>query len=152
MHFLLPDPDKFHDMVIMTYNGTNYTSHDLPELFNIMDYSQGYKMWQKTRDTFKGYPFPNVTTHCLRGADVPTPESIEFADENVNSPKAKIIYGPGDGTVNKVSADVCLEWKHHENFHTQEFSGIKHTSILKDPDVVSYVIRQVLHANFEDVV
>lgn len=148
MHSLLPDVDRFNDMVIMTYNGTDYTSKDLPELLiHVMNHTNGYMMWKQSRDTFKGYPFPNVTTHCLRGTDVPTPECLRFGEGNAFPAKPSIIYGPGDGTVNKVSGEVCLDWSGNDNFSSEEFSGITHTAMVRDANVVAYVIRQVLHAN-----
>ena len=148
MAFLLPDPDKFNDTVIMSYNGTDYTSKDLPELFQILDNPIGYKMWHQTRNTFAGYPFPNVTTHCLRGTQVPTPESLNYADPRRFPSNVEIGMGGGDGTVNQVSSDVCLEWSKNKNFVSVEFPGSSHTEILRNRTLVTYIVRQVLYSNF----
>ena len=148
MAFFQPDPERFHDTVIMSYNGKDYTSKDLPELFKILKNPIGYKMWLQTRNTFAGYPFPNVTTHCLRGTGVPTPQSLNFTDPSKFPSQAEIMMGPGDGTVNQLSSDVCLEWSKHENFYHEEFPGSSHKYIVRDRNIVAYITRQVLHANF----
>lgn len=152
VHYLMPDAGRFNDSVIMTLNGTDYTAGNIDDVFRVMDHPLGYKMWKNTRSSFVGslgYPFPNVTTHCLRGINVPTPERINFIDSNsvsINS-AYEIINGDGDGTVNRVSADVCLDWSENENFFAEVFPGVTHTSMVKDNDVVSYIVRQVLHTN-----
>ena len=46
------------------------------------------------------------------------------------------VVGPGDGTVNKRSLEVCKDWP---STSVKEFHGIHHIEILKHKDVLDYV-------------
>lgn len=146
--FLLPHEDQWANTPIVRIGKTPLYAKDYEKIFALTNNTISYQMWLKTKDSFKGFPFPNVTTHCLRGVKVPTPELMWFSNMNDFPVKPEIIYGAGDGTVNQVSADVCLAWESSGRLFHKEIENVKHTALLQDSTVVSYIVRQVMHANF----
>lgn len=144
IYFILPNADRFKDMVILRTADRNYTSNDYDQLFDLIGNPTGKKIWKATRGFLKGYPYPGVSMHCLKGKGVPTAESVDLSSPNSSRRKAAAIdQGDGDGTVNAVSADVCMEWRNHVDFYSHDFNGIDHAELVRHPDVVKYIVDQV---------
>ena len=59
-----------------------------------------------------------------------------------------VTRGEGDGTVNAISADVCLQWRDSGRIQTRAFDGVAHTALVRHPEVVQYILKLVIHANF----
>ena len=147
---LQPAAPIYGDNIILSYADLNYTAKDMPLIYKLIGDEAGLRMWEQSSRLIPDYGPPGVETHCLRGKNVPTVERISYPDAASFPSSPVTIYGPGDGTVNQISADVCLKWADSRNdFHTEEFENVIHQNLVKHPDVVSYITRQVLHANID---
>lgn len=52
-----------------------------------------------------------------------------------------LIYGDGDGTVNRRSLEACLQWKgrQKQKIYTKPLPKIDHMTILRDKQTLSYI-------------
>mmetsp|Transcript_46267 Transcript_46267/g.111370 ORF Transcript_46267/g.111370 Transcript_46267/m.111370 type:complete len:107 (-) Transcript_46267:249-569(-) len=82
---------------------------------------------------------PNVTTHCLYGTSLPTPDAIVLSKPLTPSSAGqtvKVTWGDGDGTVLMPGLVSCGNGdgkRHHP------FVNVSHSDILKSLDVWSVV-------------
>lgn len=56
-----------------------------------------------------------VQVHCIYGSGLSTPEQFNWAKGYFPDYQPAVVYGDGDGTVNKRSAEVCLNWNEKNN-------------------------------------
>merc|ERR1739842_258840 len=90
-------------------------------------------------------PAPGVEIHCLHGVGGPTVERMNFAAGKFpDSPTVK--NGDGDGTVNLLSAQRCLQWNNtserHRVYH-ETFKGVDHMAILRNEEPVNYIVNVI---------
>ncbi|CAL4127353.1 unnamed protein product [Meganyctiphanes norvegica] len=101
-------------------------------------------MYLDTKDFLVNVPAPGVEIHCLHGLGVQTVERMNFAAGKFpDSPT--VIYGDGDGTVNKPSAQRCLQWNNtqkHRVYH-ETFKGVDHMAILRNEEPVNYIVNVI---------
>lgn len=143
--FLLPSSDLWGpDDILVETPTKNYSTANFQDLFTTLNLPDAYEMYLDTKDLLKNPPAPGVEVHCLHGEGVPTVEKLVYAAGKFpDSPK--VIYGGGDGTVNLRSARRCLEWvgKQKQKVYHKPYQGIDHMAILRDSDVISYVVELV---------
>lgn len=53
--------------------------------------------------------------HCIYGTGIETPEQFSWAKGYFPDYPPSIVFGDGDGTVNRRSAEVCLRWNESNN-------------------------------------
>lgn len=149
MSLLLPSATVFSNASILSLGGKNYTSDDYEEIFELINDTAGFRMWQQSSQMITDYEHPGVEVHCLRGANKPTPERLSYPTLESFPASPLIHYGNGDGTVNQASSDVCLAWDNNgkHDFSAQKFAGVKHTDLVRHADVVYHVTEHVLHTN-----
>jgi lysophospholipase-3 len=103
-----------------------------------------YAKYHGIKNINKNFPSPNVSTHCLYGVGVDTPESFHYTKP---FPKGatedpEVTMGDGDGAVNLKSSEVCLHWAHNNgghSFKSMTFNRVDHRSMLRNKDVLGEI-------------
>lgn len=144
---IVPVASIFGNTTIMTVEGVNYTASDMPKIYRMLNDTVGEIMWQKSVDMQDPeFPHPGVEVHCLRASGTPTVEAINFRSKRLFPSRAVPVYGPGDGTVNQASSDVCLRWRNEPNFHTVEYdNSVNHMTLGTGKQTADYLVKEVLH-------
>ena len=156
--FLLPVASVFDDRPIMSViksgKPVNLTAKDLPEVFNMLNDTNGYRMWQQSKDLISDYSYPGVDVKCIVGTGLPTVEYLMYPDEDSFPMNPLIFEGDGDGTVNTVSAIACLKWAQgarlrNKSFLYQEFQGTQHRNMVKHAEIVRFIINEIKTMNHD---
>jgi len=145
--FVSPHAVAFNDTIIFRYKQLEYTAKDMPKILKLVGHTTGLKLWPAVDNLIPELKDPGVDVHCLRGTNTPTAETISYPDDASFPFKPEIFRGPGDGIVNKVSADACLRWSGRDNFQAKEFENVKHIDMAKDAKVLAYITEQVEKMN-----
>lgn len=144
---IVPVAAVFGNTTVLSIGGTNYTARDMPAIYEMMNDTAGAAMWRKSIEMLpQDIPWPGVEIHCIRSQGLPTLESLSFPSLKSFPKSPKLVNGAGDGTVNKVSSDLCLRWQNQPDFHTIEFdSKVNHISLATSSLTIDYLLKQVLH-------
>eukprot|EP00731_Ephydatia_muelleri_P025543 Em0017g626a len=138
---MLPNATVWKDKVLVKTDSRDYTASDYEALFTDADYPLGFTMYSNGITGINaGYPAPNVPVYCFYGTGIPTEESFYYNNGFEESPI--ITTGPGDGTVNDLSSEVCLEWAggaQQQHFESRNFEGVHHNKIVTHPEVLEAV-------------
>lgn len=157
--FLLPQESVFSDIPLMSIiqNGEpkNLTAKDLKTIFDLLDDKPGFEMWKRSKDLISHYQHPGVDVHCVVGKGIPTTEFLSYPDKASFPLNPLAILGDGDGTVNMISATVCLKWggvirPGNRPFSYQEFDQITHVDMAKNMVVVKHVVNEINIMNKEN--
>ena len=146
IYFLFPRPSVWQNTVLVTTPTQSYTANDYQQLFSDIGFADGYTMFQGIESINQNWPAPNVPTHCFYGVGVDTPQSFHykqsFSGGAQNDPE--VTMGDGDGTVNILSSEVCLQWADSGYpFNHETFSNVNHADIVSNVDVLKEVERIV---------
>ncbi|KAI1722437.1 lecithin:cholesterol acyltransferase domain-containing protein [Ditylenchus destructor] len=146
--FLFPSSRLWTDDELLAItDNKNYTLSNIVEFFQDIDYTIGITQYGLTKDTLMLDP-PGVQVHCMYGTEVQTPEQFVWSKGYFPDYQPNIIYGTGDGTVNKRSLETCTQWNSSNNagklVETYEINGADHMAILKDKRTIDY-IREILY-------
>ena len=148
MVWLLPHASVWNNTVIVTTPSRSYTANDYEALFRDIGFPEGYTMYQGILDINKGWPAPNVPTHCFYGVGVPTELEFIYDRGFPDAEPVRIINGDGDGDVNIESSLVCHHWANSQYpFEYTEFSGVGHRQILKNEAVLRAIENIVAVTN-----
>lgn len=144
---IVPVASVFGNITVLSIGGANYTANDMPTIYKMLKDTAGEAMWRKAIEMLpEDIPAPGVEVHCIRSQGIPTLQQLAFPTMNSFPYKPKSVYGNGDGTVSKVSSDLCLRWQNEADFHTIEFdSHINHISLATSTETITYLLNQVLH-------
>ena len=145
---LIPVASVFADRTIFRLEGRNYTAREVADILALLPDSQDVAgMWeQSVRRMRPDFPAPGIETHCIRSSGLATIEALDFKKKKSFPLSPTLVYGEGDGSVNKVSSDVCLRWNSEPDFHTIEFnSSVNHIALATSSLTVDYLIKNVLH-------
>ena len=141
--FLLPRPSVWKDTVLVSTPTQTYTASDYERLFSDIGFTDGFAMFQGITDINENFPAPNVPTHCFYGVGVDTPESFHYKRSFPRGANddPEVTMGDGDGTVNTLSSEVCLQWRDSPGttFKTQTFEGVDHLDIIQNTAVLSEI-------------
>lgn len=142
--FLMPSYNFWGaDEVLVSRPKRNYTVYDYEAFFNDIKFPEGYELYKKTTKLINDLQPPFVETHTLYGVDLKTPAGFVYKKES-DFPDAQpaVLYGDGDGTVNKRSLLGYQRWlgKQKQPIYFKEFSGVEHVATLKHPDVIAYIL------------
>ena len=129
------------DDVIVVTPERNYSAWDYKDLFDDMNYSRGYEMFEEIKNLTGALPPPNVTLHCLDGTKMDTPLQFHYGPGEFPDTQPKTINGDGDGTVNINSLMACGRWKdqQHYNVTLKGFPGVEHVHTIKTKEIIEYV-------------
>ena len=74
-----------------------------------------------------------MPTYCFYSLGSPTPLTYVYDDGFPNTQPTQLIYGDGDGVVNKPSLEVCLRWANSSYpFNSSVIPGRDHFNITSD--------------------
>jgi len=142
--FLMPS-SKFWgaDEILVQTPSRNYTVNDYEQFFNDINYKTGHELRENTKDLIYDLNPPDVEVHALYGIDVKTPAGFIWKKQkSFPDSQPTVVYGDGDGTVNIRSLYGFKHWigKQKQPIFNKEFSGSDHLGILKNPDMIAYIL------------
>lgn len=140
--YLLPSSDVWpEDQVLVRHGGMNYTTKNYNDFFRDIKYPTGYEMWLDVHNLTSSKRPPGIEVHCLHGSKVNTPKLYDYDTGTFPDAKPKVIYGDGDGTVNKESLRACIGWadKQKQPLYYKNFTSVDHMTILSDDKVMDYL-------------
>ncbi|KAK6043855.1 Lecithin:cholesterol acyltransferase [Cooperia oncophora] len=118
--FLFPSKAVWNDTdVLASTFEKNYTMADVQEFFHDIGYPIGWEQYK---------------VHCLYGTGVPTPEQFSWGKGYFPDYQPSVTYGDGDGTVNRISAEVFVH----------EIPNAEHMAILQSPPAIE-IIRKAIY-------
>ncbi len=91
---------------------------------------------------------PNVETHIFYGKGIDTPKSFDFLKDSDFPDYPQINYGDGDGSVNLES----LEWLNNNSFESYAYTGVDHSAILSNSDVlkkISFIANDAINKKID---
>ena len=142
LYWLMPRAEIYKDQVLVQTPTTNYSAGEYQPMFTTFaNYPLGWTKYMPTSSINAGYIYPGVPTHCFYGSDVPTPLTYVYSS-NDPTQKSTIVMGSGDGTVNKVSLEVCLRWANSTNgtgFQSRAFPAVVHDDMVKNTEVLNAI-------------
>jgi len=143
--FLMPS-SKFWgaDEILVQTPSRNYTVNDYEQFFNDINYKTGHELRENTKDLIYDLNPPDVEVHALYGIDVKTPAGFIWKKQkSFPDSQPTVVYGDGDGTVNIRSLYGFKHWigKQKQPIFNKEFSGSDHLGILKNPDMIAYILN-----------
>lgn len=127
----------------------NYTVTDYQQLFEDLNFTQGYDMWGwlQRNASVSSAELPKIGEfHVLYGTDVPTPSQLVFSPGTFPDGEPTIQNnGHGDGTVNLRSMEVFKHVAPPSNMIMKHkpFSGVDHMGILNDQRVLDHLMMLV---------
>ncbi|XP_019876595.2 phospholipase A2 group XV isoform X2 [Aethina tumida] len=141
-------PSKLYwkpDEILIETEKKNFTINDLKEFFNDIAFPDGWEMRQDTEPYQLNFKPPGVEVHCLYGVNVNTVEKLHYKPGTWLDGYPTLIYGDGDGTVNRRSLEGCLHWRslQKQKIHVIPFEKVDHLQILNNPDVLDYLAALV---------
>ena len=152
IYFLLPRPSVWGDTVLVTTPARSYTASDYQQLFSDIGLTDGFAMYQGVENINRGFPSPNVPTHCFYGVGIDTLESFHYArpfPEGADM-DPEVTMGDGDGSVNLRSSQICLRWANNNGgrpFRSMVFEGVDHGAMIRTEDVLWEIGRIVGASN-----
>jgi lysophospholipase-3 len=146
--FLFPSTNVWgKDEVLAITADRNYTINDVEQFFNDINYTIGYEQYKMANTALRVEP-PGVPIHCIFGHDVQTPEQLTWARGYFPDYQPAVLYGDGDGTVNRKSLEVCGRWQKEGNNGSlvtiHRLAGADHLGILADLRTIQ-LIKDILY-------
>ena len=144
LSWLMPNLNHWSsDEIFIKSQNINITRENFQEFYTLLDSNDGLALWKDTKDLIKDLTPPGVELHCIYSYGVPIVEQLIFTQFPNGSHVKK--EGDGDGTVNIRSLELCKQWSDKQNkpVITQSFKRLNHNQILKDKEVVKYIINVV---------
>ncbi|GIY04928.1 phosphatidylcholine-sterol acyltransferase [Caerostris extrusa] len=123
MAYMLPSRHLWlpNETIAMT-NHKNYTVAEYEQFFKDINYTVGYEMYKDN--------LPYSDTHIK-------PPEVDFRKSKNPDAKPDILPGPGDGTINQRSLEVCSRWKRKQKqrVRTKIIDKLGHLTMLYDKKV-----------------
>ncbi|ETN70244.1 hypothetical protein NECAME_14897 [Necator americanus] len=120
---------------------------NVEEFFNDINYTTGWEQYKVAAQMNGNLDPPGVKVHCIYGTGLDTPEQFSWAKGYFPDYPPSIVFGDGDGTVNRRSAEVCLRWNESNNkgkqVTTHEIPGAEHMAIMHNPAAIELVRKAV---------
>lgn len=128
------------DTVFVSSPTRNYTAQDYVALFTDIGAPDTAEVWEDV-NTLNELKPPGIQTYCIYGYGVPTEISYYYANGWENDPEMNM-SDLGDGTVPLDSLRQCEVWDTQQGpaINVTKFNLIKHGDIIKDPDVIQFVL------------
>ncbi|XP_001663352.2 group XV phospholipase A2 [Aedes aegypti] len=146
--WLMPNPLlwKPNEVMVRSLSRT-YTMDQLEEFFQDLDYINGWEMRKDSLEYALNFTAPGVELHCMFGSGFNTVESLNYEKSYDFSGKPTLVYGDGDGTVNRRSLEACRHWSSQQKqpIYMREFPGADHMNILADLSVLDSIIKVLMY-------
>lgn len=140
-YWLAPRASVWKDTILLSTPTKNYTASDYQELYADAGYPQGYTQISEFAVDLSP---PNVPTHCFYALGSPTVLTYVYDDGFPSTPPTRIIYGDGDGVVNKPSLEACLQWANSSYpFNSSVIANRDHFNISSDKSLLQTIGRIV---------
>lgn len=146
---LMPSPELWSsDEVLVKTPGRSYTVNDYDDFFKDMGFPLGIKLRKLVRNLI--YPLsthaPNVRLHCLYGTGVHTAASYMYEKGEFPDHQPEVIYGDGDGTVNRRSLEACGTWiqRQDQSVSLKSYHSVNHMGIHSDSNVLNDIKNVLL--------
>ncbi|XP_058451814.1 phospholipase A2 group XV-like isoform X2 [Malaya genurostris] len=149
--WMLPNPILWKpNYVIARSMSRNYTMEQMEEFFKDIDYSDGWEMRKDTVSYSMNFTAPGVEIHCLYGTGLNTVESLNYEKSYDLSGKPTLMYGDGDGTVNRLSLEACKYWTNQQKkpIYMREFPRADHMAILADLGVLDSIVKVLMYDKY----
>ncbi|XP_058814274.1 phospholipase A2 group XV-like isoform X2 [Topomyia yanbarensis] len=146
--WLLPSPLIWKPNEVMVRSlSRNYTMDQLEDFFKDIDYPDGWEMRKDTLSYVLNFTAPGVELHCLYGTGTNTVESLNYEKSFDLNGKPTLLYGDGDGTVNRRSLEACQHWKNQQKqpIFMREFPGADHMNILANLGVLDSIVKVLMY-------
>ncbi|KAJ8958547.1 hypothetical protein NQ314_006386 [Rhamnusium bicolor] len=129
------------DEILVQTEKKNYTINDMQDFFKGISFPDGWEMRKDTEPYQLNYNPPGVEVHCLYGVNVNTVEKLYYKPGTWLDGYPTLIYGDGDGTVNRRSLEGCRHWQsiQKQKVFTKELTKIDHLQILHDKSTLDYI-------------
>lgn len=143
--FLMPS-DQFWDAdeILVSTPNRNYTVNDYKQLFEDLDFEDGWEMRKNTEFLIKELNPPDVEVHAVYGIGVKTPAGFSWEKQKkFPDTQPNVVYGDGDGTVNLRSLHGYKRWigRQKQPIYHKEVPGADHLSTLKHLEVIKYILE-----------
>uniref|UniRef100_A0A0N4WG24 Lecithin:cholesterol acyltransferase n=1 Tax=Haemonchus placei TaxID=6290 RepID=A0A0N4WG24_HAEPC len=147
--FLFPSRAVWNDTEVLASTAEkNYTMANVQEFFHDINYPTGWEQYKVAAQLNGNLNAPGVKLHCIYGTGIATAEQFTWPKGYFPDYQPYVMYGDGDGTVNRRSAEVCLGWNETNNngkpvtFH--EIPNAEHMGILQSPPAIE-IIRKAIY-------
>nr|CDJ86003.1 Lecithin:cholesterol acyltransferase domain containing protein [Haemonchus contortus] len=147
--FLFPSRAVWNDTEVLASTAEkNYTMANVQEFFHDINYPTGWEQYKVAAQLNGDLHAPGVKLHCIYGTGIATAEQFTWPKGYFPDYQPYVMYGDGDGTVNRRSAEVCLGWNKTNNngkpvtFH--EIPNAEHMGILQSPPAIE-IIRKAIY-------
>ncbi|KAL9958912.1 hypothetical protein ACROYT_G035987 [Oculina patagonica] len=142
--YLLPSRELWSaDEVLAKTPERTYTVNNYDDFFKDIGFPLGIKLRKLVENLT--YPLtehsPNVTVHCLYGTGVDTAANFVFGEGEFPDTQPHVVYGDGDGTVNRRSLEACSKWSQRQPYNVtlKHYPSVNHNGMLSDENVFSYI-------------
>ncbi|XP_065075237.1 phospholipase A2 group XV-like [Ochlerotatus camptorhynchus] len=146
--WLMPNPLlwKPNEVLVRSLSRV-YTMEQLEDFFKDLDYTDGWEMRKDTLSYVLNFTAPGVELHCLYGSSINTVDSLNYENSYDFTGKPTLVYGDGDGTVNKRSLEACRHWSGQQKqpIYLREFPGAEHMAILADLSVLDSIVKVLMY-------
>ena len=146
LYWLAPRAEIYQSQVLVRTPNASYTANDYQQLFtNFARYPLGWTKYMPTSSINAGYQYPQVQTYCFYGSNIRTALTYDYSSNDPSS-SPTVMYGLGDGTVNNISLEVCLNWAANTNnsgFQSRAFPGVHHVDMVKNTRVLQAICNIV---------
>ena len=149
LQWMLPSTYIWGDTPIVYTPTRNYSANDFQQLFSDVGYENGYDMYESVSLLSGNFPAPNVNTYCFTSNGSATPEKFiydeDFLGSNPLEMEPTVIFGDGDGTINKRCNDICLKWEDMRCHYLipENIEGVSHRSLATDHTIFAKIAKIV---------
>ena len=153
-YFLLPSQEVFQqNTTVVKVGGLAYTLSTLDQLFILLNIPNVLPIWNQVKHLNRGYSHPGVPVYCVYGNSIATGNSLIYSESGFPDKAPTLATGPGDGSVNLVSLEVCLKWRNSPvGFQHLVIDGKQgeHVAIINSPQVLNTILNIVqLRSEFD---
>lgn len=137
--WLMPSPLVFKPQTVLARTNTrSYTMEDLEDFFHDIDCPECWEMHKDVLPYMLNFAPPGVEVHCFYGSQQNTVEMLDYDLRHDLSGTPNLIYGDGDGTVNRLSLEACRHWigQQKQPVYVKEYAGNDHMGILANLTVL----------------
>ncbi|OQV19903.1 Group XV phospholipase A2 [Hypsibius exemplaris] len=145
--FIMPNAESkvwTHKRIFVSTPAKNYSLANMEEFFVDLGYPEGWEMYQRTANILNLKP-PGVPMYCMYGVGVNTPETMVYGPGKFPDKNPNVVFGDGDGTVNRESLEYCDNWNDPEDNDPMTsatlfpFQGVTHMTVLSDKAVLAEI-------------
>jgi len=141
--YILPLPTTWtqKNQVLVHTPSRNYTVLNYPQFFKDIGFAHG---WDMMRNILNLTPLthPRVNTSCVYSLGISTPAAFVYRQGFPDTQPSKV-WGDGDGTVNKESAEACRDFLTKDGDSVEVFKDINHGDILKKEKVFEFIRSKI---------